>query len=140
MKSGTLYNKWIGRMIFISFLFHFSVCPAQKWKTHFAYNNVTQIAMAPDKVYALSDGSLYSVDKQTEQIRVYNSQSGLHSTGISCIHYDATGKQLIIAYFTGKIDILSSYGVKYISELYDKDMRINWWTVTGYVPEVRRRL
>ena len=122
MKSVTLYNKWIGRMIFISFLFHFSVCPAQKWKTHFAYNNVTQIAMAPDKVYALSDGSLYSVDKQTEQIRVYNSQSGLHSTGISCIHYDATGKQLIIAYFTGKIDILSSYGVKYISELYDKDM------------------
>lgn len=122
MRGVTLHNKWIGWIVFSSFLFHSPICPAQKWKTHFAYNNVTQIAMSPDKVYALSDGSLYSVDKQTEQIQVYNSQSGLHSTGISCIHYDATGKQLIIAYFTGKIDILSSYGVKYISELYDKDM------------------
>ena len=112
MRGVTLHNKWIGWIVFSSFLFHSPICPAQKWKTHFAYNNVTQIAMSPDKVYALSDGSLYSVDKQTEQIQVYNSQSGLHSTGISCIHYDATGKQLIIAYFTGKIDILSSYGIK----------------------------
>lgn len=95
---------------------------AGKWTTHFAYNNVTQIAMTTDRVFALSDGSIYSVDKQSEQIRVYNNQSGLHGTGITCIHYDATGKQLIIGYGTGKIDILSSGGVQYISELYNKDM------------------
>ena len=95
---------------------------AGKWTTHFAYNNVTQIAMTPDEVYAISDGSLYSVNKQTEQIRVYNSQSGLHSTGINCIHYDATGKQLIIGYANGKIDLLSAQGTRYIGELYNKDM------------------
>ena len=95
---------------------------AGKWTTHFAYNNVTQIAASPDRVYALSDGSLFSVDKQTEQITIYNRQTGLHSTGISCIHYDEPGEQLIIAYSNGKIDILSARGVKYIGELYDKDM------------------
>lgn len=95
---------------------------AEVWRTHFAYNNVIQIAMAEDKVYAVSDGSLYSVDKQTEAIQVYNRQSGLHSTGIQCIHYDALGKQLIIGYGNGKIDLLSNSGVKYIGELYDKDM------------------
>ena len=95
---------------------------AQVWRTHFAYNNVTQIAMSQDKVYALSDGSLFSVNKQSEQIEVYNNQSGLHGTGITCIHYDATGKQLLIGYGTGKIDILSARGVQYIGELYDKDM------------------
>ena len=78
----------------------------ERWTTHFAYNNVTQIAMSPECVYAISDGSLYSVDKQTEQIRVYNRQSGLHATGITCIHYDDAGKQLIICYGTGKIDLL----------------------------------
>ena len=78
--------------------------------------------MAENKVYAISDGSLYSVNKQTEEIEVYNNQSGLHSTGIQCIHYDMLGKQLIIGYTTGKIDLLSSHGVKYIGELYDKDM------------------
>lgn len=95
---------------------------AAAWRTHFAYNNVTQIAPASDKVFAVSDGSLFSVEKQTEHIKVYSRQSGLHEVGITCIHYDATGEQLIIAYGNGKIDILSANGVTYIGELYDKDM------------------
>ena len=95
---------------------------AQVWKTHFAYNNVTQIALGSDRVYAVSDGSLFSVDKQGEKIRVYNRNSGLHETGITCIHYDQAGSQLIIAYGNGKIDILRANGVTYLSELYDKDM------------------
>ncbi len=105
----------------LSFLFCLCL-QAARWTTHFAYNNVTQIAMAPDKVFAISDGSLFSVDKQTEQIQIYNRQSGLHAMGITCIHYDETGKQLIIAYEYGKMDILSSRGVQYIGALYDKDM------------------
>lgn len=95
---------------------------AQKWTTHFAYNNVTQIAMAPDEVYAISDGSLFSVNKRSEQITKYDRQSGLNGTNIQCIHYDVVGNQLIIAYANGKIDILTSAGVRYISDLYDKDM------------------
>ena len=95
---------------------------AQRWDTYFAYNNVSQIALTPDRVYAVSDGSLFSVDKQTEKVRIYNRQSGLHSTGISCIGYDNRSGCLIIAYKTGKIDLLSANGVQYIGELYDKDM------------------
>ena len=109
---------------------------AAEWVTFFAYNNVTQIAMSSDKVYALSDGSLFSVNKQTEQIQVYNRQSGLHATGITCIYYDKSSKQLIIGYGTGKIDLLSDKGVSYIGELYDKDMTqrktINNISVSGY--------
>ncbi len=110
-----------GRYIWLCLLLAASM-HAQQWTTLFAYNNVTQIAMAPDRVYALSDGSLYSVEKQSEQIRIYNSLSGLHSTGISCIHYDDRSAQLIIGYKTGKIDLLSDGGVRYIGDLYDKDM------------------
>lgn len=95
---------------------------ADQWETHFAYNNVTQIALSSDKVFALSDGSLFSVDKQTEQIKKYDRQSGLHGTNILCIHYDAQGSQLIVAYANGKIDLLSASGVHYISDLYNKDM------------------
>jgi len=98
---------------------------------------VTQIAMSEDKVYALSDGSLYSVNKVTEEIEVYNNQSGLHSSGITCIHYDSIGEQLIIGYGTGKIDIMTDNGVRYIGELYNKDMTqrktINNVTIRGRV-------
>ena len=78
--------------------------------------------MAPDKVFAISDGSLFSVDKTTEEIKVYNRQTGLNGTGINCIHYDNIGEQLIICYGTGKIDMLSSQGVTYVGGLYDKDI------------------
>ena len=93
-----------------------------RWTTFFAYNNVTHIAMSPDRVYAISDGSLFSVDKDTEKIRTYDRQSGLNGTGISCIYYDDDTEQLIIAYQNGKIDLLSGRGVQYIGDLYDKDM------------------
>ena len=95
---------------------------AEAWRTHFAYNNVTQIALGSDVVYALSDGSLFSVNKQTEAVKVYNHQSGLHGTSITCIHYDALGSQLLIGYSNGQIDLLTSNGVRYIGDLYDKDM------------------
>lgn len=95
---------------------------AQEWTSYFAYNNVTQIAMTPDRVYAVSDGSLFSVDKQTEKLTVYNRQSGLHGSNITCIGYDETSGTLLIAYEAGKLDLLSSHGVQYIGDLYNKDM------------------
>ena len=95
---------------------------AGEWTSYFAYNNVTQIAMTPDKVYAMSDGSLYSVDKQTEKLKVYNRQSGLHGSNITCIGYDETSKTLIIAHEAGRIDLMNANGVRYISDLYNKDM------------------
>lgn len=108
---------------------------AQVWRSHLAYNNVTQIAMSQDKVFGLSSGSLFSVDKTTELISVYDSQSGLHGSDITGIYYDEQGKQLIIGYWTGKIDILTTHGMLYISALYEKDMTqrktINNITVSG---------
>ena len=35
-----------------------------KWRTHFAYNNVSQIAQSANKIYAVSEGALFSIDKQ----------------------------------------------------------------------------
>ena len=95
---------------------------AQVWRSHLAYNNVTQIAMSQDVVYGLSDGSIFSVNKKTEKIRLYDRQSGLHGVDITCICYDEQGQQLLIGYSTGKIDILTSSGMQYIAALYEKDM------------------
>lgn len=114
------YRLWV--IVLCSLFFIQGIEAGPKWKTHFAYNNVTQIAVSQDKVYAISDGSLFSVEKQSEQVKVYNRLSGLHGTGITCIHYDTKGKQLLICYGDGKMDMLTEQGVLYISELYNKDM------------------
>lgn len=92
------------------------------WETMFAYNAVSQIAVSSDKVYALSDGALFSVNKQSEQIDVYNSGSGLHGKTIGSLYYDPATDMLIIGYTDGKIDLLHNGIIEYVSGLYTKDM------------------
>lgn len=92
------------------------------WKTLFAYNNVEQIAMTNDKVFAISDGALYSVDKLTERIETYNAGNGLHGSNIVRIYYDKVYDMLLIAYADGKLDVLHNGTIEYVSGLYTKDM------------------
>ncbi len=92
------------------------------WKTMFAYNDVEQIAMTDNRVFAVSDGALYSVDKQTEKIETYNAESGLHGSNIVRIYYDKVSDMLLIAYEDGKMDVLHNGYIEYVSGLYTKDI------------------
>jgi len=104
----------------------FPVWADSTWNSHFAYNNVEQIAMTPDKVFAISDGNMFSVDKSNGynqwKIQKYDRQSGLHGSNITCIGYDEESQIMIIAYASGKLDLWTSQGVRYIPDLYNKDM------------------
>lgn len=107
---------------------------AGTWKSYFAYTSVTQIAETQDKIFALSEGALFSVEKLTEQTATYDGLSGLHSTGIRYIFSDSTTGKLVVMYTDGKMDILQSNGkFIYSSDLYNKQMieskRINNATV-----------
>ena len=104
----------------------FTIAQAQlamgKWRTHFAYNSVMQIAQSENKIFAVSEGSLFSVDKGDQSIEFYTKMTGLNDNNISKIEYDAANKQLLIVYSNGNIDLLSSAGVKNIPDLYNKQM------------------
>ena len=95
-----------------------------KWRTHFAYNNVSQIAQSDNKIYAVSEGALFSVDKQDAngEMEFYSKLSGLNGAQISRIEFDKTSKQLFIVYINGNIDLLTSGGVINIPDLYNKQM------------------
>ena len=95
-----------------------------KWRTHFAYNNVSQIAQSDNKIFAVSEGALFSVDKQDGEsgIEFYSKLNGLNGSDISRIEFDPTSKQLLIIYSNGNIDLMSSGGVKNIPDLYNKQM------------------
>jgi len=95
-----------------------------KWRTHFAYNSVSQIAQSDNKLYAVSEGALFSIDKQDGEsgIEFYSKISGLNGSNISRIEFDPTSKQLLIVYANGNIDLLTTSGVINIPDLYNKQM------------------
>ena len=93
-----------------------------KWRTHFAYNSVNQIAQSKNKIYAVSEGALYSVDKQDGNLEFYSKLSGLNGTTISRIEYDTVDNLLLIIYTNGNIDLLGNGGVINVPDLYNKQM------------------
>lgn len=109
-------------LLVISVLVFFTRANAATWETMFSYNKVSQIAVADDKVYALSDGALFSVEKNSERIEKYDAGSGLNGTTIGCICYAQKLNMLIIGYEDGKIDLMQDNSVCYVSGLYTKDM------------------
>lgn len=109
-------------LLVISLLVFFTRANAATWETMFSYNKVSQIAVADDKVYALSDGALFSVEKNSERIEKYDAGSGLNGTTIGCISYAQKLNMLIIGYEDGKIDLMQDNSICYVSGLYTKDM------------------
>ena len=105
------------------------------WQTHFAYNNVEQIALYDGEVYALANGKMFSINQTTESMTLYNNQSGMHGTEIVQLVADTTHNQLIIIYTDGKIDVMINEKMHYISDLYSKKMtsskRCNNVTIAG---------
>ncbi|MFT3751942.1 MAG: two-component regulator propeller domain-containing protein [Paludibacter sp.] len=95
-----------------------------KWRTHLAYNNVAQLAQSDNKIYGVSDGALFSVDKHEGEggMEFYSKLTGLNASNISRIEFDPTSKQLLIVYVNGNIDLLTSGGVINIPDLYNKQM------------------
>jgi hypothetical protein len=93
-----------------------------KWSTHFAYNSVSQIAQSDNKIYAVSEGALFSVDKVDGNMEFYSKLSGLNGSNISRIEYDSANKQLLIIYTNGNIDVMNSGGVNNIPDFFNKQM------------------
>ena len=120
MKMKRFYIFLLGCLTAVNGVFAANSEP--QWKTFFAYNEVTTIAVSPQQVYAVSAGSLFSIDKQTELITLYSAASGLSGTDICALYYDEETAVLIIGYTDGKIDVLHNGRMEYISGLYTKDM------------------
>ncbi len=116
-------KRFLYSLVGLSFsLLSMAQLPMQGWKMHTAYNNVTRVEMAADRVYALSEGALFSVDKEDKSVAYYNRLTGLSSTNISDMHYDALRDMLILAYANGYIDLLIDDEVTTVSDLYGATM------------------
>lgn len=111
----TIFLCWLTTSIF-------SQVAMGKWRTHFAYNSVSQIAQSENKIYAVSDGALFSVDKTDETMEFYSKVNGLNGASISRIEYNESNQSLLVIYSNGNIDVLSSGGVTNIPDLYNKQM------------------
>lgn len=82
-----------------------------EWKVYTTFaNEITKMLDTPDKVYYLSEGCLFSYDKETDESYSYSSANKLSDNNISSIYYNKNNKYLFVAYTSGNIDLLYDNG------------------------------
>ena len=97
-----------------------------QWHAHFAYSNIGQVMGLGEKVFAVSNNALFSVNKSTEEIEYYNRLTGLNAAMVDYISLNELLDKLLITYRNGQLDVLDAKGRIYnISDLYLKQTNIS---------------
>lgn len=119
--------------------------PMGSWHSYQSFTYTNEVAEAQHKVYGLSQGALYSVDKRDQTIIKHSKINGLNDNNIAHIKYSDQNNLLIIAYKNANIDFLydngdilnfsdfylnSASGDKNIYHIYIKDQLV--YFSTGY--------
>ena len=97
-----------------------------QWRTHLAYSSIDEVERMNDKIYALSNSALFSVNTQTDEIEYYSRLTGLHAATIDHIAYNKALNKLLLTYQNGQLDVIdSNERVHNISDLYLKQANIS---------------
>lgn len=82
-----------------------------EWKVYPVFaNNVTRMLDTPEKVYYISEGNLFSYDKNTDESYSYSVVNKLNENEIHNVYYNKENKYLLVAYKSGNIDLLYDNG------------------------------
>ncbi len=95
--------------------------PVGSWRTHFSYNDVSQVEYAPNEIYAIANGKLFSFDKNG-QISTHTTLSGLNGLEVAFIHWSEAIHGLLVCYSDGNIDLIQSGIIKNLPDFKNKPM------------------
>ena len=95
----------------------------QQWTTHFAYSDIQDIQLSAKRIFALSLGSLCSIDRSDDAITYYSKLNGLNGSAINRIDYDSHTGMLVISYEDGMIDLMdANENIHSVADLYNKSL------------------
>lgn len=80
------------------------------WEVYANYLSPEQMLETPSKVFCLSSGSLFSFDKNTDELYHYGIHNVLSEANITKIFYNGKEDYLVLAYKTGNIDVIKKDG------------------------------
>lgn len=89
--------------------------PIGTWNIYHAYNDITQIVPATQRVYVLSAGGLFSYNLSDQSLQTYTKTDVLNDCNIAHIAYNVPTRKLLIVYTNYNIDLLSDDSQQTIS-------------------------
>ncbi len=137
-KTGKIFNNKIHLFIMqkykITIIFFFLIClfPAISvsqgtaigtWRTHLPYNNIIDVAVVGDVIYASTSYSLFTYNKLDNSIERLDKVKGLNDVGISKMSYNINTNEVLVAYTNANLDIIRTDGsIINVSDIKDKEI------------------
>lgn len=87
--------------------------PIGEWQAFMAYGKTSSSVFFADKVYAVSEGSLFSYDPEDGDILTYDIVYPMSGVEISHLAVCESQKMLVIIYENGNIDLMDAQGEVY---------------------------
>jgi len=113
-------------LVFLVQISHFVLgqsTPIGEWKTHLPYDQVIDVAVAGDIVYAATPYSMFTYNMIDNRVERFDKIKGLSDVGINKIGYHIQQKSILVAYSNTNIDLIrSDESIRNISDIKDKDI------------------
>lgn len=93
-----------------------------QWTDYQSYAHGSKVVAAGDKIYCVTEGGLFVLDKTDNSIRKLSAINGLSDNGIQQIAYNPENGILLIAYQNANIDLLSGNKIVNLSDIKRKQM------------------
>jgi sugar lactone lactonase YvrE len=87
------------------------------WRSHLPYNFASQVTLAGNKVYCVTDGGLFYYNQLDNSIEKPSKEDGLSDTQISALGYSEELAITIIAYTNANIDLIEENRVYNIPDI-----------------------
>ena len=99
--------------------------PIGYWKDYQSYTSASYIAEADNKIYCVTNGGLFYINKEDNTVNRMSKVTGLSDIGINQIAYDQDSKITIITYENCNIDLIKNNQIINISDIKRKEITGN---------------
>lgn len=80
--------------------------PIGTWRVFMPFGSSSMVCDAGDRVYSAGEKSIFSYEKATGVIQLYDKSNALSDVDIKVINYDAATNCLVVAYTNANIDLI----------------------------------
>jgi len=109
-------------LLFLPLLINAQNVPIGYWKDYQSYTSASYIAEAENKIYCVTNGGLFYVNKDDNTVNRVSKVTGLSDVGVKQVAYSAALEITIITYENCNIDLIKNNTIVNISDIKRKEI------------------
>ena len=109
-------------LLFLPLLINAQDVPIGYWKDYQSYTSASYIAEAENKIYCVTNGGLFYVNKEDNTVNRMSKVTGLSDVGVKHVAYSEALKIIVITYENCNIDLLKNNTIVNISDIKRKEI------------------